>query len=255
VEAETMNEWHDIPSSLMQSRRSRARAADPIVYEDGESITLQFLIGEIQSETYASDPTALVLTYTRTMAAFTSFHRKPKHIAIIGLGGGSLPKWCYHHLPQSEITVVEFNPKVIALRKRFMVPPDCERFRVLCADGADYVSTTSDSPDVLLVDGFDIYGQPPELCSQDFYDNCYRTLREDGLLVVNICDHRHQREMLARIRGSFGDRVIGVTPEPGENTIVFATKGEQLQPSAVLSPQTLKSLLPSSVLSPELLLA
>jgi len=218
-----MNEWHDIPSSLMQSRRSRARAADPIVYEDGESITLQFLIGEIQSEMYASDPTALVLTYTRTMAAFTSFHRKPKHIAIIGLGGGSPPKWCYHHLPQSEITVVEFNPKVIALRKRFMVPPDCERFRVICADGADYVSTTSDSPDVLLVDGFDIDGQPPELCSQDFYDKCYRTLREDGLLVVNICDHRHQREMLARIKGSFGDRVIGVTPEPGENTIAFAT--------------------------------
>jgi hypothetical protein len=67
----------------------------PRVYQDGDSVSLQFQIGEIQSEMLASDPNFLVLSYTRTMAAFTHFYQEPKRIAIIGLGGGSIPKWCY----------------------------------------------------------------------------------------------------------------------------------------------------------------
>jgi spermidine synthase len=38
-----------------------------------------------------------------------------------------------------------------------------------------------------IVDGFDINGQPPELCSQGFYDECYRSLTPSGLMVVNLC--------------------------------------------------------------------
>lgn len=250
-----MIDLHDFRTAAEQERRRIARETNPIVYEDGDSVTLQFLIGDIQSEMCVSEPNTLMLTYTRVMASFTLFHRKPKRIAIIGLGGGSLPKWCYHHLLQSNITVVELNPKVIALRDRFMVPPDSERYRILCADGAEYVSTSSESPDVLLVDGFDIDGQPPQLCSQYFYDNCYRTLRKDGLLVVNLCDERHQREILIRVRRSFADRITVVTPELGGNTIVFATKGERLQVSAALPFQIFKSLPRSLKFAPDLLLA
>lgn len=238
-----------------QERHRVPREAEPIVYDDGDSVTLQFLIGEIQSAMCVSEPNTLVLTYTRVMAAFTILHNKPQRIAIIGLGGGSLPKWCYHQLPHSDITVVELNPKVIALRDRFMVPPDNERFRVLCGDGAEYVSARAESPDVLLVDGFDIDGQPPQLCSQDFYDSCYRMLHSDGLLVVNLCDHRRQQELLTRIRRSFGDGVIVVTPEPAENTIVFATKAERVQANSVLPSQILKSLPRSLQFAPGLTLA
>ena len=36
----------------------------PHVYQDGDSVTMQFRIGEIQSEMLVSDPTFLVLSYT-----------------------------------------------------------------------------------------------------------------------------------------------------------------------------------------------
>src|SRR5882757_8763181 len=71
----------------------------PRIYQDGDSVTLQFQIGEIQSEMLASDPNFLVLSYTRTMMAFLLFHEAPERIAMIGLGGGSLPTWCYQQLP------------------------------------------------------------------------------------------------------------------------------------------------------------
>lgn len=197
----------------------------PFVYEDEGTVTLHFRIGSVQSQMREDAPDHLVLSYTRTMMAFLLFNRYPRHLAIIGLGGGSMPKWCYRHLPHTDITVVEINPHVITLRDRFHIPQDEERFRVLCEDGADYVARVSNQIDVLLVDGFDLDGQAPELCSQNFFDDCHRALTPSGLMVVNLCG-RGDRTILARIRTSFDDQVLVVTPEDGSNRVVFACKGE-----------------------------
>ncbi len=105
---------------LIESNRRRFVEVEPFVYEDGDSVTMQFQIGEIQSEMLVSDPNFLTLSYTRTMMAFMLFNKDPRHIAMIGLGGGSMPKWCYRQLPTAHITVIEINPKVIALRDQFL---------------------------------------------------------------------------------------------------------------------------------------
>ena len=202
----------------------RFAEVEPLVYEDGDSVTLQFRIGEVQSEMSVSDPDFLVLSYTRTMTAFMLFNSEPKRIAVIGLGGGSMPKWCYRQLPTTDITVIEISPMVIALREQFYIPADDTRFRVLCGDGADYVATTEDAPEVLIVDGFDLLGQPPQLCSQTFYEDCYRALAPDAMLVVNLCGPNVQ-QYIDRIRRTFDDRVHLLVPEDGENKILFAVKG------------------------------
>ena len=208
---------------IVERRLTEAR---PRVYEDGDSVTLEFQGGEIQSKMLANDPNLLVLSYTRTMMAFLLFCPEPRRIAMIGLGGGSMVKWCHRHLPATEITVVEINPHVISMREQFYIPADDDRFRVICGDGADYVASTEDLPEVLLVDGFDVHGQPPQLCSQAFYEDCYRALAPDGLLVVNLCDSEDQ-QALDQMRRAFGDRMLIVTPEDGENKIVFAVKGRR----------------------------
>lgn len=211
---------------MRRSQKQSLHESEPIINEDGDSVTLQFRIGEIQSEMLRSDPNFLVLSYTRTMMFFRLFHNEPRRITMIGLGGGSIPKWCFHELPATDITVIEIDPRVIALRDQFCIPADDNRFRVICEDGADYVACTQDSPDVLVVDGFDIHGQPPQLCSQKFYDDCYRALAHDGLLVINLCGPGEQ-QLLDRIRRSFDGRVLIVVPrEDGENSVVFALKGE-----------------------------
>lgn len=201
----------------------------PRIYEEKGVVTLCFEIGSVQSQMREDEPDHLVLSYTRTMTAFPLFKRSLRHIAMIGLGGGSMAKWCYRRLPHADITVIEINPHVIALRERFSIPEDNHRFRVLCENGADYVARTSWQTDVLIVDGFDIDGQPPELCSRRFYDDCYQTLTSSGLMVVNLCGDDN-RQVLTRIRKSFHDQVLTVTPEIDGNTVVFACKGEPLWP-------------------------
>jgi len=51
---------------------------------------------------------------------------------MIGLGGGSLVKYCLAALPDTAVTVVEIKPAVIALREAFGIPPDGPRLRVVC---------------------------------------------------------------------------------------------------------------------------
>jgi spermidine synthase len=196
----------------------------PFVYRKHGTVSLHFDPIAVQSEMRRDAPDELVLPYTQTMMGFLLFKPKPQRIALIGLGGGSLAKYCYARLPEASILVAEINPDVIALRDVFCVPQNNERFQVRCEDGADLVRDASTPFDVLLVDGYDVNGQSPQLCSQRFYDECYRSLAPGGVMAVNLTveDPAHARSV-ARIRGSFESTVV-VDSEDYTNRIAFACK-------------------------------
>jgi spermidine synthase len=213
----------------MPDTTNLAHHAKPFVYESLTSKALHFSISAIQSRMTLRDPYALDLEYTRTMMGFLLFNPEPRQIVMIGLGGGSLAKFCYHHLPRASVQVAEINPHVIALREEFYVPSDDERFRVIRTDGAQFVRHRVVRPDVLVVDGFDTDGQPPRLASQRFYDDCHEMLQPDGILVVNLhYGHRQRDAFIERIRRSFDDAVLVVDDGDLSNSIVFACKGHAL---------------------------
>jgi spermidine synthase len=205
--------------------------AKPFVYESLSAKALHFSYGEIQSRMQLLDPSALDLEYTRTMMGFLMFQPEPTRIAMIGLGGGSLPKFCHRYLPRTDIRVVEINPHVIALREEFHVPRDDRRFRIVHGDGAYFVRYRPNRFDVLLVDGFDIDGLPARLSSQRFYDDCFDSLQAGGILVVNLHhDHPEYEAHVDRVRRSFDAAVLVVDNGEPQNSIVFARKGRALQP-------------------------
>jgi spermidine synthase len=175
-----------------------------------------------------SDPFELALGYTQTMMGFMLFNAEPKHILLVGLGGGSLSKYCYRQFPQAHITTVEINPEVIALREAFLVPRDDERFQVVHADAADYLASNDKQADIILLDGYDADGLPECLCSESFYADCWRALGEHGVLVANLwsSDLRHQ-VYLNRLRGTFNNRVWCSKAYDSSNKIAFAIKNER----------------------------
>src|SRR3546814_10250248 len=70
-------------------------------------------------------------------------------------------------------------------------------------------------------------GQPPQLCSPDFYRACRARLNANGILVVNLCDHAGKNEpILRRLRECFG-RIITISVEVGMNLVVFAFRDER----------------------------
>jgi spermidine synthase len=201
------------------------RHVRPFVQEGSSFKSLHFSIREVQSRMSLDDPCALDLEYSRTMMGFLLFKPKPKHIAMVGLGGGSLAKFCHRYLTATRIEVVEINPHVLALRDAFQIPPDDERLNVLLGDGAAFVRDTDKRCDVLMVDGFDYDGQPSELSSQAFYDDCADALPREGILVVNLFNRHAEYGLLVdRIRRSFADAVLVVESSDLGNSIVLAFK-------------------------------
>ncbi|MDQ3059077.1 MAG: fused MFS/spermidine synthase [Pseudomonadota bacterium] len=203
----------------------------PFVQDSGGSKSLHFTHGELQSMMLTDHPWRLELDYTRTMMGFLLFNPAPRHIGMIGLGGGSLVKFCHRHLKASRMTVLEINPHVIALRHEFQVPDDDERLSVIAADGALFLQTEAPAFDVLLVDGFDHDGQPAALCSQRFYDDCLAALAPGGLLAVNLhYQHPDYPLLVERIERSFAGNAVEVVVEEKTNSIVFASRGPAISP-------------------------
>ena len=200
----------------------------PFAYWRYGTLSLHFDFLATQSEMLCDAPDELVIPYTQTMMGFLLFKPRPARIVVIGLGGGSLPKYCYAKISEASVLAVEIDPHVIALRNLFRVPPDDERFRVLCADGAAFVRNAVNCVDVLLVDGFDANGQSAQLCTQAFYDDCFRSLTPGGILVVNFTvEDPNAGQSVARIRRRFGSAVV-VTSQDCANRVVFAGTGPEL---------------------------
>ena len=202
----------------------------PVIYENDKTLIMTFDMEFAQSVMHKNDSERLALGYTRTMMGFLLFNSAPERIAMIGLGGGSLAKYCRKYMPDVYFTSVEVNPKVISMRDEFKIPPDDDRFQVIESDGADYVSGMNQKVDVLLVDGFDLEGHPPQLSSVEFYDHCYAQLNDGGVLVVNLLlSDQAIESYISRIQASFQGQVVVVDAEKDENKIAFAVKGSAFQ--------------------------
>jgi spermidine synthase len=207
--------------------------ARPFVREELDCQSLHFSDSAIQSRMRLRQPDALALEYTRTMMGFLMFcSEPPADIAMIGLGGGSLAKFCHRHLPRTDLTVIEINPHVIALRERFCVPQDGARFRVVLDDGAHFVATTPTRFDVLMVDAFDAERMPEALGTRRFYDDCADVLRPGGLLVVNLhAAHPHLPVYIDRMAAALGTRPLRVNDRDASNSVAFTRRGQPLHPS------------------------
>jgi spermidine synthase len=201
----------------------------PYVVENANGKALYFDPRNVQSRMRKDAPHELELGYTRTMMGFLLYQPRPRDILIVGLGGGSLSKYCYEQLPDTVITSVEISPAVIALRDEFAIPADNNRFHVICADGADYLIGKTAIADVILLDGFEDYGLPHALSNPGFYDRCYTALRDGGVLVANLWDKdATQRRCREYIGGRFNRKIATAGTASSKNVIAFAVKNPRL---------------------------
>jgi spermidine synthase len=203
----------------------------PSVCDEAGVRSLQFNGGAVQSSMRVSTPYELDLSYTRTMMGFLLINAEPQHILLVGLGGGSLSKYCYRQFPQARITTLEINPDVIALRDDFLMPPDGKRFQIVQSDACDYLARSDVHADVILLDGYDAEGLPRCLCTESFYSNCWQALSAQGVLVANLWGGESNRGVyLNRLRGIFDGRVWWTQPRESSNLIVFAVKNQYYYP-------------------------
>lgn len=206
--------------------------AKPFVVDDGERRRLQFDRRLIQSAMRLDAPNALDVRYTQKMMSFLLFQPRPRNIVLIGLGGGSLVKFCHNRLPSTPLTVVDNNPDVIALRDAFFVPPDGPNLRVLEADGAQYLAQAAKGIDVLLLDAFDRRGYAPSLARREFLELAKAKLAGRGLLVANLAgDEEARAGLVGMALEVFDDQVIVFPVREDDNHVLLAFKDPRFEPN------------------------
>ncbi len=145
-------------------------------------------------------------------------HGQAKDILIVGAGDGGILRHVLQHKGVESATMVEIDAEVIRLSKRFLPQIGGNawadpRAHVVVADAIQYVATaTAASFDVILIDSTDPDGVGEVLFTEEFYHQCARVLRPDGILVnqggVPFMQPSELREVTLRQRKVF-DHVSG----------------------------------------------
>lgn len=206
---------------------------DDVTFSESDGVRyLHFGTEWIQGAMSLRRPYDLVLTYTQQMMAWLLFKESHKEdeIALLGLGAGSLLRFCLKHT-SSQLCTVEINPRVTAICKSFFRLSVQERSTIVHEDAEKWIAQANQTNrfDVLMVDLYDAHAQGPVCSSAEFYKSCYQSLRDDGIMSVNLFgNHASYDENIDRIEAAFNGQIM-VMPEVDEgNVIVLAFKGEHL---------------------------
>lgn len=99
--------------------------------------------GASQRIVKVGDPRHLELPYARVLPACLVFTPLPIRVLIVGLGGGTLPRFLHCHFPAMMIDVVELDPDVVALAREYCGFEEDARMRAYVDDGRDFIEASS----------------------------------------------------------------------------------------------------------------
>jgi spermidine synthase len=141
-------------------------------------------------------------------------HGQAKKILVIGGGDGGTVREILRHDQVEEVTMVEIDGEVIEACKKHLPSIAAEfnnpKLNLIVGDGIDYVKNAeAESYDLIIVDGSDPVGPAEGLFSVAFYNNCYKALKNDGILVAQGESPKFNENAFAdvhqTIKGLFGE--------------------------------------------------
>lgn len=144
-------------------------------------------------------------------AIFT--HGNAKNILVIGGGDGGCVRDILKHDEVEKVTMVEIDGNVVEACKEHLpqiaAAFDHPKLDLKIDDGIAFVKNAPDATyDIVIVDGSDPVGPAEGLFSVDFYKNCYRILKEGGILVSQgespKFNEKAFSELNFTLRGIFG---------------------------------------------------
>ncbi len=114
---------------------------------------------------------------------------KPKRVLVVGGGDGGVLREVLKHPSVTKATLCEIDRTVVDTALRYFpeVPGnafDDPRADVVIADGLKYVADTIEKFDCIIVDSSEPIGPSAVLHSAEFFADCKRALKSDGLLVT-----------------------------------------------------------------------
>jgi len=110
-----------------------------------------------------------------------------KNILVIGAGDGGTIRELTRYSTVEKIDMVEIDKRVVDICREYFPLTSCKlddkRVNVFYEDGLKFIRDKEDEYDLIIVDSTDPFGPGEGLFTKEFYGNCYKALKEDGILV------------------------------------------------------------------------
>jgi spermidine synthase len=108
-------------------------------------------------------------------------------ILVIGAGDGGVLRELCKYDSVKKIDLVEIDEQVVEVCKRFLPVTACgfddRRVNLFFEDGLKYIRKREDEYDLVIVDSTDPFGPGEGLFTKEFYGNCCKALRSNGIMV------------------------------------------------------------------------
>jgi spermidine synthase len=190
-----------------------------------------------QSGVAHDDDQDLLFDYNQRFLELASTLR-PKRLLLVGGGAYTLPMALIDSLPDIYVDVVERDPKLLSIAKRFFGLKANKRLRIIHGDGLEYLKMNTKSYDVILVDAFVHNKIPKELATKEVIGYIHSNLRKGGTVAANIISSyrgpsaevlKHHYESY---RVVFGDTQIFpadkvISEWISQNFLIIAQKGKK----------------------------
>ena len=114
-------------------------------------------------------------------------HPNARRVLIIGAGDGGVVRELTRYHQIEHIDLVEIDELVVEVCKKYLPQTafrlDDERVHIYYEDGLKFIRSKENEYDLIIVDSTDPFGPGEGLFTKEFYGNCYKALKEDGIMV------------------------------------------------------------------------
>lgn len=114
-------------------------------------------------------------------------HPHVRQVLVIGAGDGGVIRELAKYDSIKSIDVVEIDEMVVEACKKYLPQTACSfedsRVKVYYEDGLRYIRRYENFYDLIIVDSTDPFGPGEGLFTKEFYGNCFKALKEDGIMV------------------------------------------------------------------------
>jgi len=110
-----------------------------------------------------------------------------KNVMVIGAGDGGTVRELTRYDSIENIDMVEIDKMVVDVCREYLPQTasklDDPRVHLYFEDGLRFVRSKENTYDLVIVDSTDPFGPGEGLFTREFYGNCFKALKEDGILV------------------------------------------------------------------------
>lgn len=129
----------------------------------------------------------LIFPYQNYWRLAEVFCPRLERAAFLGAGAFGMPEHLSRRFPDARVSVVEIDPEVITVGRRFFRLDEFPRVEAVAADARRWLRTSHESFDFIFGDAYNgVQFVPPHLVTREFFGEVRERLKPDGVFVMNL---------------------------------------------------------------------